>query len=103
MHPTVIDTVLLYPHKVGLPYRNSLKMLMDVHLNRKIQQETGPKITGHNSAEDARAAGDLVRLRVMKEWKDMQRKGWKIVEGEFIAPGQEAESNGKLTEEFIES
>ncbi|KAL4723713.1 RNA exonuclease 3 [Fusarium chlamydosporum] len=67
VHPTLIDTVLLYPHQGGLPYRYSLKMLMDVHLNRKIQQETGPKMLGHDSAEDARAAGDLVRLKIKNE------------------------------------
>ncbi|KAF4467958.1 rna exonuclease 3 [Fusarium albosuccineum] len=97
VHPTVIDTILLYPHKAGLPYRYGLKMLMDVHLNRKIQQETGPKMLGHDSAEDARAAGDLVRLKIRNLWMDMQREGWKLVNGRFMAPGQ------GLTEEFIES
>lgn len=98
VHPTLIDTVLLYPHKVGLPYRNGLKMLMDVHLGRKIQQETGPKMLGHDSAEDARAAGDLVRLKLRNEWIDMQAKGWKLVKGELMPP-----PGGSLTEEFIES
>ncbi|KAM5352611.1 hypothetical protein ACJ41O_005333 [Fusarium nematophilum] len=97
VHPTLIDTVLLYPHRAGLPFRYGLKMLMDVHLNRKIQQETGPKMLGHDSAEDARAAGDLVRLKIRNEWMDMQRNGWKSVDGKFVAPGK------GLTEEFIES
>ncbi|KAH7223918.1 hypothetical protein IWW34DRAFT_801075 [Fusarium oxysporum f. sp. albedinis] len=83
----------------GLPYRYSLKMLMDVHLNRKIQQETGPKMVGHDSAEDARAAGDLVRLKIRNEWMDMQREGWKLVDGNFVAPGK---ASG-LTEAFIEA
>ncbi|KAF5021454.1 hypothetical protein F66182_6495 [Fusarium sp. NRRL 66182] len=83
VHPTLIDTVLLFPHKAGLPYRYSLKMLMDVHLNRKIQQETGPKMLGHDSAEDARAAGDLVRLKIRNVWMDMQREGWKMVDDKF--------------------
>ncbi|OAQ61678.1 RNA exonuclease [Pochonia chlamydosporia 170] len=98
VHPTLIDTVLLYPHKFGLPYRYSLKMLMDVHLNKKIQQESGPKVLGHDSAEDARAAGELVRLRIMNEWKDMQRAGWTLVDGQFWPPGKP----GALTEAFIE-
>ncbi|KAH7164701.1 hypothetical protein DER46DRAFT_506262 [Fusarium sp. MPI-SDFR-AT-0072] len=85
--------------KAGLPYRYSLKMLMDVHLNRKIQQETGPKMVGHDSAEDARAAGDLVRLKIRNEWMDMQREGWKLVDGNFVAPGK---ASG-LTEAFIEA
>jgi RNA exonuclease 1 len=86
VHPTIIDTVLLYPHKAGLPYRHGLKMLMDVHLNRKIQQETGPKMLGHDSAEDARAAGELVRLKIMELWENMQREGWKVVNGDIISP-----------------
>lgn len=102
VHPTLIDTILLYPHKAGLPYRYGLKMLMDVHLNRKIQQETGPKMLGHDSAEDARAAGDLVRLKVRNEWMDMQRLGWRMVDGKFVAPGQ-VYGEKVLTEEFIES
>lgn len=85
VHPTLIDTVLLYPHQGGLPYRYGLKMLMDRYLNRKIQQETGK---GHDSAEDARAAGDLVRLRVEREWGQMRRMGWRIVDGELVPPGK---------------
>ncbi|KAM0432348.1 hypothetical protein ACHAPT_004890 [Fusarium lateritium] len=100
VHPTIIDTVLLYPHRVGLPYRYGLKMLMDVHLNRKIQQETGPKMLGHDSAEDARAAGDLVRLKIRNLWMDMQREGWKLVDGVFVAPPGKDKG---LSEEFIES
>lgn len=99
VHPTLIDTVLLFPHQGGLPYRFSLKMLMDVHLNRKIQQETGPKMLGHDSAEDARAAGDLVRLKIKNLWMDLQRNGWKLVDGKFVAPGK---ATG-LTEAFIEA
>lgn len=99
VHPTLIDTVILYPHRAGLPFRYGLKTLMDQHLNRKIQQETGPKMLGHDSAEDARAAGDLVRLKVLNEWKDMQRLGWKLEDGEMVAPQGK---DGGLTEAFIE-
>ncbi|PON28203.1 hypothetical protein TGAM01_v202698 [Trichoderma gamsii] len=99
VHPTVIDTVLLYPHRMGLPYRFGLKTLMSVHLNVKIQQETGPKMLGHDSGEDARAAGDLVRLRVMDVWNDLKRKGWRVVDGEITPP----EGGGVLTEAIIEN
>ncbi|KAH0530888.1 hypothetical protein TsFJ059_005463 [Trichoderma semiorbis] len=99
VHPTIIDSVLLYPHKMGLPYRHGLKTLMNVHMNRKIQQDTGPKMLGHDSGEDARAAGDLVRLRVMDVWNDMKRVGWRVVDGEFTPPEGEG---GGLTEAFIE-
>lgn len=104
IHPTLVDTVILYPHKAGLPYRNSLKMLMDVHLNRKIQQETGSKVIGHDSAEDARAAGELAHLKVMQEWKDMQWMGWTVMDEKLVSPnGHDIRSNGALTEKFIES
>lgn len=100
VHPTVVDSVLLYPHKMGLPYRFGLKRLMSVHMNRKIQQDTGPKMLGHDSGEDARAAGELVRLRVMDVWNDLKRKGWRVVDGEITPPEGE---KGGLTEAFIES
>jgi hypothetical protein len=104
VHPTLVDTVLLFKHKLGLPYRYGLKHLMSTHLNRKIQQETGPNVVGHDSAEDARAAGELVRLKIMDEWKSMQLQGWKVVDGEITPPpGQGNESTGKLTEAFLES
>ncbi|KAJ6437154.1 aminopeptidase 2 [Purpureocillium lavendulum] len=101
VHGNVVDTVLLYPHKGGLPYRYGLKKLMQDHLNRKIQQETGPKMLGHDSAEDARAAGDLARLKVMDLWQDMRRAGYKLVDGEIVAP-EASGKDGGLTEDFIE-
>lgn len=84
VHPRLVDTILLYPHRRGLPIRNSLKVLMEVHLNRRIQMDTGE---GHDSAEDARAAGDLARLKVQKEWSSMQSDGWKFVDGILREPG----------------
>jgi hypothetical protein len=87
IHPTLIDTVLLYPHQRGLPYRHGLKMLMEQWLGRKIQVETEGDIKGHDSAEDARAAGDLVRLKVMELWKQMKLDGWTLVDDEFKASG----------------
>lgn len=101
VHPTLVDTVLAFPHRAGLPFRNGLKALMGTHLNRKIQVQTGPKMLGHDSAEDARAAGELVRLRVAREWAELKRKGWKVVDGVITAPV--SSGGGTLTEEFIEA
>lgn len=84
IHPKIVDTILLYPHKRGLPIRTSLKALMLFCLNRRIQVDTGE---GHDSAEDARAAGDLVRLKVQKEWTLMQTNGWKVVDAVIQRPG----------------
>ncbi|KAI1187262.1 hypothetical protein F5B17DRAFT_400393 [Nemania serpens] len=90
IHPTCIDTVLLFPHSRGLPMRNGLKYLMETKLGRKIQvdpAEGSPE--GHDSAEDARAAGDLVRLKVRDEWKTMRMKGWAVgADGELLPPDE---------------
>ncbi|QSZ32800.1 hypothetical protein DSL72_002380 [Monilinia vaccinii-corymbosi] len=90
IHPTIIDTALLFPHKAGLPYRNGLKMLMQTLLNRNIQMLTFTegKADGHDSKEDANAAGGLVRYQVGREWEKMQRGGWKLKDGVFEAPGE---------------
>lgn len=88
VHPTCIDTVLLFPHSRGLPMRNGLKYLMETKLGRKIQVDpTEGSPEGHDSAEDARAAGDLVRLQVRDEWKSLQMKGWIVdANGDLEAP-----------------
>ncbi|KAI0383167.1 hypothetical protein F5Y04DRAFT_250768 [Hypomontagnella monticulosa] len=87
IHPTCVDTILLFPHKRGLPHRNGLRMLMDTLLNQKIQQETDEAAPeGHDSAEDAKAAGELVRLKVRDEWKDLRMKGWTIENGVVVPP-----------------
>jgi hypothetical protein len=109
IHPTLVDTILLYPHRRGLPMRYGLKMLMETQLNRTIQvEEVDGKAVGHDSAEDARAAGELVRLKVMEKWRDMQGLGWRLVDGEFVPPGGTpggtpgGKREGKLTEGFLE-
>lgn len=112
VHPKLVDTILVYPHKRGLPIRNGLKALMEFHLNRRIQMQGAE---GHDSAEDARAAGELARLKVQKEWSLMQSHGWKIVDGIPREPGWEAlqqegrisedseEGGARLSEEFLEA
>jgi len=86
IHPTIIDTALLYPHRMGLPYRNGLKALMQTHLNKQIQVVVDGKMDGHDSKEDANAAGELVRLALAKEWEKMKREGWTVQFGIFNAP-----------------
>lgn len=72
IHPTIIDTVLLYPHPRGLPIRYGLKYLTKLHLERDIQMG-GDK--GHDSKEDALATGDLVRVKVVEKAKALKRDG----------------------------
>ena len=83
IHPSIVDTVLLYPHPRGLPLRFGLKVLMKKHLDRDIQ--TGGA-QGHDSKDDARAAGDLVRLKIAEMWKAMKKEGWRVEGDEFCPP-----------------
>ncbi|XP_018358829.1 PREDICTED: uncharacterized protein LOC108758389 isoform X2 [Trachymyrmex cornetzi] len=63
IHKNVVDTSAMFPHYLGLPYRNGLKTLARKVLNRKIQEET------HNSIEDAQVVMDLVLRKAHYEWQ----------------------------------
>ncbi|OQE46204.1 hypothetical protein PENCOP_c001G02028 [Penicillium coprophilum] len=82
IHPTVIDTVLLYPHPKGLPIRMGLKALAQKHLSRDIQVGDN----GHDSKEDSIATGDLVRVKVGEKWKLLKKDGHKIEGGKLVHP-----------------
>lgn len=84
IHPSIVDTVLLFPHpRGGLPYRQSLKYLVEKHLGRAIQTAD---VQGHDSLEDARATGELIRWKVKTEWKSLKLQGWTIRNGAFHPP-----------------
>ncbi|KAJ3970559.1 hypothetical protein EV361DRAFT_915324 [Lentinula raphanica] len=70
VHHRCVDTVMLYPHPRGAPYRRALRDLSREHLNMKIQEGGGS--TGHSSLEDAIATLDLVRLFLVN--KDNPKK-----------------------------
>lgn len=78
IHDTVVDTSVLFPHKMGLPKKKALKTLCIDHLKRIIQENGKDDsyrifftdnnlftffITdhGHNSAEDAEVCIDLIK------------------------------------------
>jgi hypothetical protein len=84
VHPTIVDTVLLFPHPAGLPRRRALKALTKQILDRDIQTSHGAG--GHDSKEDAIATGDLVRWQVAKKWREMQSEGWKLEDGKLVTP-----------------
>ena len=90
IHPSIVDTVVLFPHPRGLPIRFGLKVLTKKHLGRDIQMGGDQ---GHDSKEDARAAGNLVRLKVGEMWKSMKRDGWMVRETEFFPPQPGAQSS----------
>jgi DNA polymerase III epsilon subunit-like protein len=83
IHPTTVDTVFLYPHKGGLPYRHALRYLAKQHLDKDIQQGGA---SGHDSYEDAWATGELVRLKVAEEWRKLKREGWTLENDEVYPP-----------------
>ena len=82
-HPSIIDTMILFPHPRGLPFRHGLKMLAKKYLERDVQ--TGGE-RGHDSLEDAVATGDLVRVRVAREWRMLESQGWKFEDGRLVGP-----------------
>ncbi|KAG9690825.1 hypothetical protein KCU95_g7482, partial [Aureobasidium melanogenum] len=82
-HPTIIDTIILFLHPRGLPFRFGLKMLTKRHLGRDIQMGGA---SGHDSLEDARATGDLVRFAVGQRFKRLQREGWMLNDGVLMPP-----------------
>ncbi|KAG8836213.1 RNA exonuclease 3 [Serendipita sp. 399] len=59
IHHRLVDTIVLYPSPLGLPYKRSLRALASEFLGRSIQ--TGGETAGHSSAEDALATLDLVK------------------------------------------
>ena len=82
-HPSIIDTVILFPHHRGLPLRFGLKMLSKKYLDRDIQMG-GER--GHDSKEDAIATGDLVRVKVGGRWKYLKATGWQLVNDQLVTP-----------------
>ncbi|XP_043234573.1 RNA exonuclease 1 homolog isoform X2 [Amphibalanus amphitrite] len=68
IHPTVADTSVVFPHKNGPPFKRGLKMLCQEYLKRFIQDDVG----GHDSAEDAISAMDLMMWRLREDAKLMR-------------------------------
>ncbi|GAA5829121.1 hypothetical protein JCM11251_004132 [Rhodosporidiobolus azoricus] len=70
IHSFVIDTSVIYQHPRGPPFKASLKWLAQKWLKKEIQKELpvveGEAVAGHDSEEDARAAVELVRLKMEK-------------------------------------
>ncbi|QDS75913.1 hypothetical protein FKW77_002754 [Venturia effusa] len=84
IHHNIVDTSCLYPHPAGLPIRHALRNLSKQFLNLTIQTAGA---SGHDSLEDCTATGELVLLKVSKEWEELKLAGWTARNGEFYAPG----------------
>jgi RNA exonuclease len=62
-HPHIIDTSVIYQHSRGPPSKPSLKWLAQKWLKRRIQDN---EVKGHDSAEDAVACVDLLKMKVAR-------------------------------------
>ncbi|OXV11919.1 hypothetical protein Egran_00318 [Elaphomyces granulatus] len=92
VHPVIIDTVLLYSHPKGLPIRHGLRYLSKKYLESDIQ--TGGD-RGHDSKEDARATGNLVRVKAAERWTALKGQGC-IFEGEkLVCPADQGSRAGQ--------
>jgi len=65
VHMTVIDTSLVFPHYYGIPFRRSLKSIVQSYLKHEIQAE---KACGHDSYEDARSGVELMLWKVQQDF-----------------------------------
>ncbi|KAM8746322.1 RNA exonuclease 1 homolog [Acanthopagrus schlegelii] len=65
IHSTVVDTAIVFPHRLGLPYKRALRNLMADHLKRIIQDN----VEGHDSSEDASACMELMVWKIKEDAK----------------------------------
>lgn len=71
VHSNIIDTSVLFPHKMGLPHKRALKALASEYLKKIIQND----VSGHDSAEDALTCMELI---IWKVKEDLKVKGVKL-------------------------
>ncbi|KAF1962207.1 hypothetical protein CC80DRAFT_363584, partial [Byssothecium circinans] len=83
VHPTIVDTVILFPTRNGFPYRHGLRNLAKWHLKMDIQQGGA---AGHDSYEDAKTTGELVRFKIAEDWKEKQKGRWFITDDGVYPP-----------------
>ncbi|CAG9793440.1 unnamed protein product [Diatraea saccharalis] len=65
IHDTVIDTSVLFPHKMGPPYKRALRNLSSEYLKKIIQNS----VDGHDSAEDATVCMELIIFKLKEDLK----------------------------------
>uniref|UniRef100_A0A8C3C3B8 Exonuclease domain-containing protein n=1 Tax=Cairina moschata TaxID=8855 RepID=A0A8C3C3B8_CAIMO len=69
IHDTVVDTSILFPHRLGPPHKRALRNLMADYLLRIHQGD----VNGHNSTEDAIACMELIFWKIKE---DKKRRKW---------------------------
>eukprot|EP00111_Clytia_hemisphaerica_P006222 TCONS_00018022-protein len=75
IHRRVIDTALVFPHRLGLPFKRALKTLMAELLQKIIQDGEG----GHDSCEDARSCMELMKYKFNEDAKAANRGSHKHI------------------------
>ncbi|XP_048052615.1 RNA exonuclease 1 homolog [Megalobrama amblycephala] len=65
IHNNVIDTSVVFPHRLGLPHKRELNSLTADYLRRIIQES----VVGHDTREDATACMELMLWRVKEDSK----------------------------------
>lgn len=68
IHSNVVDTSVVFPHKLGPPFKRALRNLVSDHLKKIIQNDVG----GHDSAEDARACVELMLWKLKEDAKSFR-------------------------------
>ncbi|XP_028672453.1 RNA exonuclease 1 homolog isoform X1 [Erpetoichthys calabaricus] len=68
IHSTVVDTAIVFPHRLGPPHKRALRNLMADYLKRIIQDN----VEGHDSSEDARACMELMLWKMKEDAKVMR-------------------------------
>nr|XP_006129044.1 RNA exonuclease 1 homolog isoform X1 [Pelodiscus sinensis] len=65
IHCTVVDTAVVFPHRLGLPYKRALRTLMADYLKRIIQDN----VEGHDSSQEASACMELMIWKIKEDAK----------------------------------
>ncbi|CAK1545685.1 unnamed protein product [Leptosia nina] len=65
IHDTVIDTSVIFPHKMGPPFKRALRNLSSEYLKKIIQNS----VDGHDSAEDATVCMELIHYKLKEDLK----------------------------------
>jgi len=68
LHSTIVDTSVVFPHKMGPPFKRALRTLAVEQIRRIIQND----VDGHDSKEDALACLDIMKLKAVGEVGKLQ-------------------------------
>jgi RNA exonuclease 1 len=63
VHRRVVDTSVVYPHRLGPPMKRALRNLASDYLQRIIQEDVG----GHDSKEDSSTCLKLMLLKARSD------------------------------------